>query len=304
MSSLASQRRGQIGVNAVERVVLRDWGSRWQALDAQNDDGVDGLIFIERGGEATGQVVYVQVKCRTARTDSKDRLCVSGTPARLAKSLERWRRLVGAAILVHVDPATLAQHWVNLRDPGALSGSQIFVPRGQPFNRAAKRAVSMLCGNIHRDLLAERVAANSADFSHVKTGKPLLASARRLYRELRDNPVYLADGGPLVRFTRDGWRHITRPERPALVRHQSLVLLGVARRMLENTPVGALKSDSSGREAYRDVVTACAAVTFPFRQTGIVKIALLPHNDGGYVFHTIYEPRRRRDVLGARQPLL
>ena len=44
---LSKQRQGQLGVNAVERIVLKGWNSRWQPLDAVNDDGVDGLIFIE-----------------------------------------------------------------------------------------------------------------------------------------------------------------------------------------------------------------------------------------------------------------
>jgi len=39
------------------------WNSRWQQLDAHNDDAVDGLILLESGGEMTGQVIFVQVKC-------------------------------------------------------------------------------------------------------------------------------------------------------------------------------------------------------------------------------------------------
>ena len=46
MTNLSTQRTGQLGVNVVERIVL-EWGARWQSLDAVNDDGIDGLIFIE-----------------------------------------------------------------------------------------------------------------------------------------------------------------------------------------------------------------------------------------------------------------
>lgn len=304
--SLASQRRGQIGVNAVERVVLKDWHSRWQSLDAQNDDGVDGLIFLERGGAATGQVVYVQVKCRTVRVDSKDRYCITGSPARLAKNLERWKRLVGAAILVHVDPKSLKMRWVNLRDPNASKGSQIFIPAAQILDRGSKADVSRLCGQIHRDLLARPISLSATDFPHVTTKESLQASARRFYVSLRDDPVRLADNGPLVFFGREGWRHITRRGRGRLTRHQSLILLGAARRMIESTTEEELRTDSIKREPGKEVFSLRAAISFPFRQTGIVKIMVKPDHRPGerrYAFHTIYEPRRKRDVLGARQLL-
>ncbi len=59
---MKTQRKGQISINLAENIVIDQWESRWQPIEAHNDDGIDALIFIERGGEITGQIVYVQVK--------------------------------------------------------------------------------------------------------------------------------------------------------------------------------------------------------------------------------------------------
>jgi hypothetical protein len=69
---LSTQKRGQLGANIVERIVLKDWNSRWQQIDAQNDDGVDGLIFLEAGNRPTGQIIFAQIKCHQSPiSDSK-----------------------------------------------------------------------------------------------------------------------------------------------------------------------------------------------------------------------------------------
>lgn len=64
---LHTQKTGQIGVNAVERVILLDWKCRWQMIDGHNDDGADGLIFVEDGYKTNGQIIYVQIKHRVLK---------------------------------------------------------------------------------------------------------------------------------------------------------------------------------------------------------------------------------------------
>lgn len=116
--SLAKQRQGQIGVNVLERIVLRDWSSRWQQLDAHNDDAVDGLIFLEKGGEMTGQVIFAQVKCHQASLRSDGNRAVKIKARQLQRNIHTWRCVVGATILVLVDPETLEARWVDLRKLG------------------------------------------------------------------------------------------------------------------------------------------------------------------------------------------
>ena len=129
--------------------------------------------------------------------------------------------------------------------------------------------------------------------------------ARRVFEDLRDRPVLLGGDGPAVEFNRTGWRHITRPGRPKLTRYQSFVLLGAARKVLESVPVAALKKHRSPTAPEMDFVSARAAVSFPFRQAAVVKIILSVREDRGiprYVFHTIYEPRRRSGTAGTKGP--
>ncbi|MFJ1311316.1 DUF4365 domain-containing protein [Agrobacterium sp. P15N1-A] len=302
MATYSSQRRGQLGVNQVEKVVL-EMGWRWQQLDAANDDGVDGLIFVESGGIPTGQIIYVQVKCHDSRTDTKGRICVSFRKAGLARNYEQWRRVVGAAILVHVSPTPpYATHWVNLLEPGAVKGSQVFVDPKCSFGQSSARRLAILCGNIHRDLLKARVDTETADFDYLKKGTTdLQNNAKAFYRQLRADPPRLGGSGPLVNFSSEGWRHITRQSRARLTQLQSMLVLGGTRRVIEATPETALEvSDEfdGGR-----LVIARVALTFPFRQTCMVKLILRRRGTVGnyyYSFWSIYESRRGRDVLGRK----
>jgi hypothetical protein len=299
---LSTQRRGQLGVNVVERIVLSEWRSRWQQIDAQNDDGVDGLIFLEAGGRATGQIVFAQIKCHQSSIGSDGKVRVNIGREKLKKSVERWRKVVGAAILIHVDPETQVARWVNLRDPKSMGPTQIFVPKDNLFDISAKRTIKALCGAIHRDMLLPHIHTEASDFPHVKQTQPISKAALKLYNRFKVEPVYLGNGGKVVRFSALGWRHITRPLRSRLLRYQSLLLLGVVRKMLATTEEGALTpfvTDTSTNS----LVAARAAISFPFRQTAVIKIVLsvrTVNTASVYSFHTIYEYRRRRDILGGR----
>jgi hypothetical protein len=165
--SLAKQRQGQIGVNVLERIVLRAWGSRWQQLDAHNDDAVDGLIFLEKGGEMTGQVIFAQVKCHQTCLRADGNRAVKIKARQLQRNMRAWRCVVGAAVLVLVDPGTLEAWWVDLRKPAGMTKTQILVPDDQRFEGSAKKDIGLLCGNIHRDLLAKSIVTTADDFKHV-----------------------------------------------------------------------------------------------------------------------------------------
>lgn len=303
---LASQRRGQLGVNVVERVVLRDWASRWQPLDAHNDDGIDGLIFLEKGGAATGQVIYVQIKCYQRPSKSGD-VNVSIGRTKLAKAIKKWRKLVGAAILIHVDPDTLEARWVNLHADGDLLSASVRVPASQLFNADAKTVIGELCGTLHRDVTAKNVDTYADDFPHLRSKEHIQTAARKFYRELASRPIEIGETGQQVKFTREGWRHITRRGRPQLTRFQSLVLLGAIRPILQVSSTLDIRLQPTPHEPDNEKYFAIkAAVSFPHRQSGIIKI-VLHRNDadkpGQYRFHTIYEPRRTLSLRGVRKRL-
>jgi hypothetical protein len=102
---------------------------------------------------------------------------------------------------------------------------------------------------------------------------PISKTALELYNSFKREPIYLGMGRAVVRFHRAVWMHITRPQRSRLLRYQSLFLLGAARKILRITEEEALtlfvsKSSTDG------TLLAANAVSFPFRQTAVVKIVL------------------------------
>lgn len=232
--SLITQRQGQLGVNVVERIVLATWNARWQPLEAHNDDGIDGLIFLEKGGELTGQIVFVQVKCIRTKKRADGKLAIPIDASKLAKNLEAWRRVVGAAIVVLVDPDDLVARWVDIRLCNARTSAQILVPDGQIFDESAKAELSALCGTLHQDLQALKVHTFADDFRHLRSSDHVQISSRSTYRSLQRTPTKLGVNGEQVHFDREGWRHMTRRGRSELSKYQSFVLLGAARKIIEN----------------------------------------------------------------------
>ncbi|WP_225032325.1 DUF4365 domain-containing protein [Paraburkholderia sp. XV] len=311
--SMQTQRTGQIGINVVERVVLHEWNGRWQQLESQHDDGVDGLIFLESNGIPTGQIVFVQVKCTKKNPGVGGKTSVPIAAEKLKMNIERWRRVVGAAIMVHVHAKTLEATWVDLRAPGVLTKAQAAVPSNQLFDASARKKIASLCGTLYRDMLMRRIVAKATDFSYLteRVSIPsklnpqeihIQQAARRYYTSVLSLGVGLADGGPVVQFSRDGWRHITRPKRKRLVVLQSFQLLGVAKRVISTTKEEDLKEIRPAKGKPVELVYAIAVVSFSFRQTAVVKVILRKHAGNGglaqYSFYTVYEPRRRKDILG------
>lgn len=301
--SLNTQKKGQIGVNVVERIVISDWGSRWQSLDSHNDDGIDGLIFLESGGEATGQVIYVQIKAYSdVKCDRAGNFRIPLGNDNLAKKINRWRRVVGAAVVVYVNLNDYKSYWVDAKNQSE-GKSEIFIPRINLFNKDAKKQISMLCGTIYRDLRLQEIHSEYTDFPHLVSKDHIAVASRKLYVSLGAAPCNMRDGKAKVYFTRYGWRHITRRGRPQLTRFQSFVLLGVVRKIIENMSYTDLLSFEAPNDDKKKLFSARFVVTFPFRQTSVVKIVLEEIEYGvRYDFYTIYEPRRRRGVTGVRRP--
>nr|WP_325249321.1 DUF4365 domain-containing protein [Amylibacter sp.] len=306
--SLKTQRQGQLGVNAVERIVLGSWNARWQPLEAHNDDAVDGLIFLENGGELSGQIVFAQVKCVKATRRRDGVYAIPIAAEQLSRNLDAWRKVVGAAIVILVDPGDLKARWVNIKPDEATTSAQILVPGDQLFDSRAKNKISRLCGTLHHDMQAQKVHTFAEDFLHLRSNKHVQKASRDLYKQLETVQTHFGGSGERVCFDRDGWRHITRPNRSQLSRYQSFVLLGAARKILRSCS-RPLTNLCTGTTADREFAyyQIDSMVSFPFRQTGLVRLVLRksmcassPNQE--LKFWTIYEPRRKFDGLGVQEP--
>lgn len=306
--SLKTQRQGQLGVNAVEKIVLASWNARWQPLEAHNDDGVDGLIFLENGGELSGQIIFAQVKCMKAKRSSDGMLAIPIKAKQLSRNLRAWRRVIGAAIVILVNPDDLKAHWVNIKLEDATTSSQILVPENQTFDSCAKKEISRLCGTLHQDLQSQKIHTSAEDFLHLRSNDHVQKTSRDLYKALEFDGTYYGGSSQRICFDRDGWRHITRPNRSQLSRYQSFVLLGAVRKILANCskPLPDLFSGSTGDKRF-DYFSIDSMVSFPFRQTGLVRLVLRKSmselsSQQKLKFWTIYEPRRKYDGLGVQEP--
>ncbi|WP_312163569.1 DUF4365 domain-containing protein [Phenylobacterium sp.] len=300
VTGLSKQRQGQLGVNAVERIVLQEWKSRWQPLDAVNDDGVDGLIFIERGGVPTGQIIHVQVKCRSEQPKDGIFALPIGTE-KLAKNAARWRRVVGAAILVKVDPESLAAYWTDVRDGGSVVGSQVFVPAANKFDASAKNRIADLCGTLHGDLLLRQIKTTADDFKYLTSKSAPVAAARQEYVRLNTLSLHFAGSNAAVHFTREGWRHMNRRGRERLAKSQSWTLVGTLAHIVQNVSENSLLVVRPSRRGLPELVAATVTVLFPHRQSAIVRAVFRRRGQPGswnYSLHTLYEPRRKRNLMG------
>ncbi|CAO3450081.1 hypothetical protein [Azospirillum argentinense] len=303
--SLSTQRTGQIGVNVVESIVLREWRARWQQIDSTNDDGLDGLIFLEARGEYTGQIIHVQVKCLSAPF-SKKRGCfrVPIQKKKLDTNKNVWKRTVGATILVYVDRETLKAYWVNVRDTTSIGETQVFVPKSNQFDSKARGEIRRLCGTIHIDQLLPIVETKAAYFDYLTSKDHISVSSRGYYRNLKEMKLKFKDSDSLIHFTREGWKHITRSSRSPLLRLQSFQILGTIPSIISKFREIDLKVFRTRTESEIDLVYAQALVKFSFRQTAAISLVFRKRIDENgiinYSFHTIYEARRNRDVIGIR----
>lgn len=284
----------------MEGVILRDWNCRWQSIDGHNDDGVDGLLFFQKGAELTGQIAYVQVKLRSKLTRKNGEIKISLGAKKIRKNGARWNKLVGATILIVVDLDSLEPYWVNLRTAEAFVGGSVVIPEKSRFDINAKLLVEELCGTLHKDQLYPLVATERADFAHLTGRDHIQVEARKLYHGLRDEPVVLLGSEKPVRFLRSGWRHITRKERANTARFQSLFLLGCVRRILGSTDADTLVLEGNRSKNGLRLFSTRRFVTFPFRQSAVVTVVLEENYDDlgrFFSFYTVYEPRRRRGAL-------
>ena len=140
----------------MERYIETDWMSRWQELDAHNDDGIDGIVMLRkkrlvrltsrskligqpRNAESGSQgsfetlpihgVVFVQVKGGEGYAGgSKKRpkhIEVKLGEEYIKDHRPRWRALSGPAIFVYVDTVNKKKNldawWTDLNSDDSYS---------------------------------------------------------------------------------------------------------------------------------------------------------------------------------------
>jgi hypothetical protein len=241
--------KSRIGINRVSTIVENLWSCGWQEYAAQNDDAFDGIVIMKRGEVApvaTGGLVFVQVKCGSAgykelQAQYPDHIGVKLGGDYIEKHLPRWHKAPGPVVLIFVDDESSREtppaYWVDLRADAFSEKNKglVLVPKSNVFAHHAKGAFHRLCGSNPADLDLHEIVLGPSDSIRPKVGikSSLRKDAWDFYRKWKNasgfdvNPVL----GPII-VNRVAWDHMLRPGRYSERVVQSWLLLGAAKRMI------------------------------------------------------------------------
>lgn len=240
---MESIRKGAAGRDQVAHQVRSFLQSDWQNIDAENDNGVDGIIFPRHGNAFLGRLLFVQVKSGPSFIKDYKQKRFAGLIGvdigedYIATHRPRWDALPGPVILVYVeDPGkrSPAIYWQDLKRNASYSPSNkgvVLVPRSQTFGSEAKGALRRLTGSMPDDAPLKRIDMRNVkrlvDFS-VRDR----STARWFYKEWSQSIGRHHPELGEIEITNAGWRHLTRRSRnPENVRN-SFLLLEAAREMV------------------------------------------------------------------------
>lgn len=309
-----------IGLRVVGQFVREKWRCRFQELDARNDDGIDGIIFLAKSGEASGETIFVQVKCgpsyKVRNKDQTDNFNVRLGIDYIETHRPRWNRYPGPVILIYVDSSTDKilpfAWWADLKSQASYnlySKSYIIIDSFNRFGEHSKGHFKNLCTH-HLDYSLETIELTTEDFNYIRIKDNLKKSAREKYKaiskRIHTNPTL----GEVI-VNRVGWKHITRPDRKILHVNQSFELIGALEKIISSTHryefVKQLDTyEKTSNKVIVDNICLRAKIIFPHRYQGVVVVMLKRKrlfNENGKAntskiwFYSIFESRRGKKIF-------
>lgn len=318
MSNTRSEQEA-IGLRVVGQFVREKWKCRFQELDARNDDGIDGIIFFAKNGEASGETAFVQVKCGPSYKVEQKK---NPNSFKLRLGIDyiethrpRWHRYPGPVILIYVDSSTddifPYAWWANLKENDTYdlySKSYLTIDKLSRFGEHSKGFIKNLCTH-HLDHNLESIELKPNDFNYIDLTKPLKKTAWEEYKKIAG--VYENPTLGNITVNRVGWKHITRKGRKLLHIHQSFELLGALKSILNSTNRYEYtklleKYEKKSNTIIIDNISLRAKVTFPHRYQGVVVVMLKRKrifnkngkaNTAKIWFYSIFESRRGKEIF-------
>lgn len=321
MSKGDTRPQERAGVNEVRRIVETLWNCGWEDILPPNDNGIDGIIIMRRGGTETGEIAFVQVKCGTGyKVETKNRPDHIGallTKDYIDTHRPRWNILPGPVVLIYVDPTTSKKSplptswWMNLKRPEAYCEANkniVLMPKAQRFSQHTKGDFFKLFGQRPNDRNLPLISLGRDDVDYFDISKTAKFSAWNFYKiwkALPDSEKTVNGLGPVI-VSRVGWRHITRQGRNRERIVQSFHLLGAAKQIIKQVNdyerISSVKrvEDIPGEIKLFDFVGMRARVQFPHRDESIVQVVLqrmrnIDQYNGVMTrvwFYSVYEKRR------------
>lgn len=257
-----SNRTGALGINYVERVLLK-WGWGFEPISQTNDDGFDGLIYIrskhsdpqnpenksKQSWVFTGGLIHIQVKSGDSYISSRNKDQITLKINNLNKKKGIWRKSPIPCILIFVaedEKGAEYSYWADLKSNETYfedCNTIISIPLKNRFSisqecKGPLRRIARTSGNYPDKHVIDMRKLDSLDGilpSSLKgnLNTPLKRKAIEFYQQWKSidatNPYF----GQVI-INRTGWSHITRQGRPIARIETSFNLLPIAARIIND----------------------------------------------------------------------
>lgn len=286
---LSTRRTGAAGVSLVKSQVQARLKSDWQDIDAENDDGIDGAIFLRHREKFFGRILFVQVKSGPSykidyRRENTGFIGVQIGEDYIISHRPRWDALPGPVILIYVedpDASSPKMYWQDLKKASSYSATNkavVLVPRQQTFGSEAKGALRRLTGSVPDQLPLTRIDLSQTK-STLATPRFSQRVARSFYRHWSQSSDRTHPELGVIEVTNLGWRHMTRNGRRPENILNGFMLMEAAREMVVQGAGWRQLGSAKMRERARtidivDMLALRAEVIFRHRAPGPVQVIL------------------------------
>lgn len=291
----SNSQKEAIGVRVVATFVREPWACGWQEYEARNDNGIDGVVIMRKGQRETGGLVFVQIKCggngyRSDQQQHPDKVGVKLGGEYIKKHKDRWLAVNGPCVIVFVDDTVDKKNppawWADLKDDETYSKTNsglLLIPKKQRFGSHTKGDFHRLCGSGPIDKMLPSITATRSDLIIPPSTQTMHQFSRGYYKEWSVDSYNTGQVNPRVGpvlVNRVGWRHITGQHRLRERQFQSLTLLGIAKRMInelgdvEMLGRASVEDLHDGGRKIIDHLGIRANVVFPHRHQAVVQVVL------------------------------
>lgn len=251
------------GNRVVMQYIQEFWDCGWQPLDARNDRGIDGLIFMRRRGIDLGVKINVQIKCGakyiSSYNDKEIRISIHNE-SDLQQHIEYWKNQNEPTVLIFVNPCKEKRDkngnilkedgktlwldsrinakawWVNLKDPALQpedTKTLIRLSKKNNFGEHSKGDFLKLIRPLISVSHLKKIIPNK-DSKTLLNSQQLKINARDFYKKWKNNnEIFCKVINQKIRVSKTGWKHILSKSRGIERQSNSLRLLGIAKQMID-----------------------------------------------------------------------
>lgn len=286
---MKTSRIGASGVSLVSHRVQGHLQSDWQGLDAENDDAVDGLIFLRRGEKFSGRTIFVQVKSGESFKVEYKKKYRGAFGVRLGANYinqhrPRWDALPGPVILVYVENPSSSNSpifWQDLKADSSYSPTDkavVLIKGNQTFGSEAKGKLRVLSGAVPDNCPLKEIDLRQ-NRSVLSTPSFTLGLAKTFYKNWAKSSERNHPELGEIEVTNAGWRHITRQARQSDRILNSILLLEAAKEMVQQGAGWRQLGSAKKRERKNsvdivDTLSLRANVSFRHRSAAPVQVII------------------------------